>query len=75
MFYGILLTDDDVAEVRELFHVHQSTLIDLSRIYQVDYRYLHKVVWYEVRTQVPDLPGVIRRHKRTYNKSAKGADI
>ena len=67
-FHGIVLTDEDVQEVRAMFAARTHSLKDLSIIFDCDYRYLHKVVHYEVRANVPDLEGMVRRPKRTWQR-------
>ena len=67
-FHGIVLTNEDVQEVRALWAARQHTLKDLSIIFECDMRYLHKVVHYEVRTNVPDLEGMVRRNKRSWTR-------
>ena len=67
-FHGIVLTDEDVQEVRALWSEYSHSLKDLSIIFDCDYRYLHKVVHYEVRANVPDIEGMVRRPKRTWQR-------
>ena len=66
MFTGIVLTDEDVAEVRALWAAREYKMWELAEMFAVDQRYLAKVLYYEVRCNVPDLPGVIRREKRAW---------
>lgn len=63
------LTPEDIQEIRCQFSERLHSLVDLALIYNTDARYLHKVVHYEVRTNVPDAEGYVRRHKRKYNKT------
>ena len=62
------LTPEDIQEIRCSYSERVHSLVDLALIYNTDARYLHKVVHYEVRTNVPDVEGMIRRPKRAYKK-------
>jgi len=64
-----ILTDEDVAEVRALWASGRFKQWELSDLFDVELRYLKKVLYYEVRCNVPDLDDVVRRPKRKYNKS------
>ena len=66
MFTGIVLTNEDVQEVRALWASREYKMWELAEIFCVEQRYLAKVLYYEVRCNVPDLPGVIRREKRAW---------
>jgi len=70
-FHGIVLTNQDVQEVRALWAGRQHSLKDLSVIFECDYRYLHKVVHYQVRANVPDLDGIERRPKRKWTRKVE----
>jgi len=70
-FHGIVLTNQDVQEVRALWAGRQHSLKDLSVIFECDYRYLHKVVHYQVRANVPDLEGMVRRPKRKWTRKVE----
>jgi len=63
------LTPEDIQEIRCQYSERLHSLVDLALIYNSDARYLHKVVHYEVRVNVPDAEGYVRRPKRKYNKT------
>ena len=63
------LTDEDIQEIRCMYSERTHSLVDLAIIFESDARYLHKVVHYEVRANVPDVLGFVRRPKRKYNKT------
>jgi len=65
-FHGIVLTDEDVQEVRALWATRNYKLWELADIFCVDKRYLTKVLYYEVRCNVPDPEGFVRREKRSW---------
>ena len=62
------LTNEDIQEIRCSYSERVHSLVDLALIYNTDARYLHKVVHYEVRTNVPDVDGMTRRPKRAYRR-------
>jgi hypothetical protein len=63
------LTPEDIQEIRCMYSERTHSLVDLAIIFESDARYLHKVVHYEVRANVPDVEGFVRRPKRKYNKT------
>ena len=63
------LTDEDIQEIRCMYSERTHSLVDLAIIFESDARYLHKVVHYEVRANVPDVEGFVRRPKRKYKKT------